>query len=188
MYLPRFTTYGGGMIRLKLFNERGDLVHKLDSIDFRISAGVIWNPELRGPIAYSSGGSWTYVGNYYPKLCVEGRCRLLFGIPRAPSALSEPIGVFSITDSLLRANGVAFAQYVEESEMWQGLMRPIWWQVMRIFSDGTLTLPMKELRIPTLNPWTATVSSAEAAFAPRDIAAFKQPGKSAAAARRAPGV
>jgi hypothetical protein len=141
------------VIRLSFYNEQAEVAATFAATDFRISGGVIWNRLEEGLITNYVNGGWKHRGRYYPSLSFEGRCRLLFGIPRDPSPVSEPIGLFSITGTTLRANGIAFAQYIEEEDRWHCLSRAMSWGSMRIVSDAFVPTLVEHSRIVMLNPW-----------------------------------
>jgi hypothetical protein len=84
----------------------------LEATDFRITGGVLWNQVEHGLIACYACGSWKHRGRYYPSISIAGGCCLVFGIARDP-LISEPISLFAITGTTLRANGVGIAEYEE---------------------------------------------------------------------------
>lgn len=141
------------MIRLAFFDQACRLIEELQAPDFRIAGGVIWQGEHRRVIAHYTQGRWRYRGQHFPRVCAKGRCRLLFGITRDPTAISEAIEHFTLDGPTLRANGVAFAQYDEETDMWQGMMRPTWWQAMRIICEEAAPILTNKVPLPTFNPW-----------------------------------
>ena len=141
------------MIQLIFHDQAGEPAATLQPTDLRVTGGVLWNLLDHGLIAHYANGCWKHRGQYYPTLSVTGGCCLLFGIARAPTLLTEPIGVFSMTGPTFRANGVAVAQYVEPQDMWQGLIRPFWWTAMRIISAASASALANESGIVLLNPW-----------------------------------
>jgi hypothetical protein len=141
------------MIRLSFYNEASEAAATFEAADFRISGGVIWTRLEERLIANYVNGGWKHRGRYYPSLSFEGRCRLLLRPPRGPSPISEPIGLFSIIGTTLRANGVAFAQYAEEQDRWLCLLRPMFWGSMRVVSEVALPSVLDHSDIVLLNPW-----------------------------------
>jgi hypothetical protein len=152
------------MIRLSFYDQEWSPAAQCEITDLRITGGTISHHEPPGVIAHYSGGAWNYLGKLYPILTAEGLCRLHFGITRDPLPVSEQISVFTLTGATLRANGVPFAQYVEDKEMWQGLMRPLWWQSLRIVTDLSAPLAGDESSVPLFNPWDPRVEGPPSAM------------------------
>lgn len=124
----------------------------LEASDIRITGGVLWNQAEHGLIACFASGAWRHRGNYYPSVSIAGGCCLVFGITR-DALVSEPISLFSVTGNVFRANGVAIAEYDEKQDLWQGLIRPITWQSMRIVSAAAASALTDLNRPVILNPW-----------------------------------
>ncbi len=61
-----------------------------------------------------------------------GPCRLVMGVPCEPTSVSEVLAAVSISRGVLSANGVAFASYHAETEMWRALHSEKWWHAFRI--------------------------------------------------------
>jgi hypothetical protein len=114
---------------------------------------VLWSYRGDGLIATYSDHSWKHRGHDYHRVSVAGGCCLLFGITRDPSFVTEPIELFSFTGPTFRANGVAVAQYIEQQEMWHGLIRPHWWRAMRVTNAATASALVDESHVVRLNPW-----------------------------------
>lgn len=140
------------MIQLTFHDAVGAPGPVLEATDFRITGGVLWSHREHGLIACFSGGLWKHRGEYYPSISLAGACCLAFGIAR-DSLVSEPISLFSVTGTTFRANGVAIAQYEEMQDLWQGLIRPITWQAMRLVSVAAASALADTTRAVTLNPW-----------------------------------
>src|SRR5262245_27218258 len=119
------------MLKLSFFQRRAAVpTTSLDLTDLRVSGATLWNPLDRELIATCQDGSWEHQGRRYATLAIIGRGCLLFGISRDPTIVSDPIDHFYFIGPTLSANGVAIAKYVEHCDMWQGLMRPMWWNAM----------------------------------------------------------
>jgi len=140
------------MIQLTFHDAAGAPGPALESSDFRITGGVLWSQVEHGLIACFAGGAWKHRGEYYPGISMAGACCLAFGIAR-DALVSEPISLFSVTGTTLRANGVAIAEYDERQDLWQGLIRPISWQAMRLVSAAAASALADSSRAVTLNPW-----------------------------------
>ena len=140
------------MIQLTFHDAAGAPGPALESSDFRITGGVLWSQVEHGLIACFAGGCWKHRGEYYPSISMAGACCLAFGIAR-DALVSEPISLFSVTGTTLRANGVAVAEYDERQDLWQGLIRPISWQAMRLVSAAAASALADGSRAVTLNPW-----------------------------------
>jgi hypothetical protein len=139
-------------MKLAFHDSSGTPVAELEATDFRITGGVLWNQAEHGLIACFAGGCWKHRGNYYPSLSFSGASCLAFGISRDP-LISEPISLFSVTGTTLRANGVAIAEYDEKLDLWNGLIRPITWQTMRVISAGMASALAEATPSMLLNPW-----------------------------------
>jgi hypothetical protein len=143
------------MMQLTFHDGEGNPMIALGTTELRISGAVIWNSIEYGLIAHYSGGAWWHRGREFASVGVAGGSCLLFGTAREPTILSEPIGLFSLTGGILRANGVPIAQYVEQSDMWQGLIRPFWWNAMRIIGLATAADFVGEPGVLLQSPWDA---------------------------------
>jgi hypothetical protein len=124
----------------------------LEATDIRITGGVLWSHVEHGLIACFACGAWKHRGAYYPGISIAGACCLAFGIAR-DSLISEPMSLFSVTGTTFRANGVAVAEYDEKQDVWQGLIRPITWQSMRVVSIATASALADASQSVILNPW-----------------------------------
>ena len=125
----------------------------LELTDFRVSGGTLGNPLRQGLIATYSNGSWIHHGERYPILAVTGGGCLLFGVTRDPTTVSDPIDHYYFIGPTLSANGVAIAKYIEQQDMWHGIVRPMWWMAMRILSVPTVSAVVEESQVLLLNPW-----------------------------------
>jgi hypothetical protein len=142
----------GVVIQLTFYDASDNAATTLEATDFRITGGVIWNQVEHGLVACYACGSWKHHGRYYPSISIAGGGCLAFGIAR-DSLISEPISLFSLTATTLRANGVAIAEYDEKQDLWQGLIRPIQWQAMRIVSAAAVSALVDVSKVALLNPW-----------------------------------
>jgi hypothetical protein len=142
----------GIVIQLTFYDASETPAAVLEATDFRITGGVLWNHVEHGLIACYACGSWKHHGRYYPSLSIAGACCLAFGIAR-DALVSEPISLFALTGTTFRANGVAIAEYDEKQDVWQGLIRPIKWQAMRVVSAGAASALVDASKATLLNPW-----------------------------------
>ena len=140
------------MIRLTFHDPSDNPAAELEASDIRITGGVLWNQVEHGLIACFASGAWKHRGQYYPSFSIAGGCRLAFGIARE-ALVSEPISLFSVTGNIFRANGVGIAEYDEKQDLWQGLIRPITWQGMRVVSTAAASALADVTRPVILNPW-----------------------------------
>jgi hypothetical protein len=143
------------VIQLTFHEASGSPAAVLEATDFRITGGVLWNQVEHGLIACFASGAWKHRGRYYPSISMAGACCLAFGIARE-SLISEPISLFSLTGTTFRANGVAIAEYDEPQDIWQGLIRPLTWQTMRVVSAGAASALVNTTGQALLNPWDYT--------------------------------
>jgi len=140
------------MIQVTFHDASDEPVVVLEATDIRITGGVLWSHVDHGLIACFAGGAWKHCGKYYPSISLSGACCLAFGITR-DSLISEPMSLFSVTGTTFRANGVAVAEYDEKQDLWQGLIRPISWQSMRVVSAAAASALADTTRSVILNPW-----------------------------------
>ncbi|HEX3843428.1 MAG TPA: hypothetical protein VHV80_03615 [Steroidobacteraceae bacterium] len=151
------------MIQLTFHEPSGAPAAMLEATDIRITGGVLWNQLEHGLIACFACNAWKHRGAYYPSLSIAGACCLAFGIARE-TLISEPISLFSMTGTTFRANGVAVAEYDEKLDLWQGLIRPITWQAMRVVSAAAASALVDSTRAPLLNPWDYPGSASASAI------------------------
>jgi hypothetical protein len=144
---------GDRMITLIFHDEAGEDAAHLELTRLKVTGGILWNHLKLGLIASFASGRWKHHAEYYPRVSVVGEACLVFGITRDPTLLSEPISVFSFAGATLRANGVPVAQYIEQRDIWQGLIRPMTWQSMRIVSAATVSAMVDETRVKHFNVW-----------------------------------
>lgn len=140
------------MIRLTFHDAAETPAAVIEATDFRITGGALWSQREHGLIACFACGSWKHHGIYYPSLSMAGACCLAFGIARDP-LISEPISLFALTGTTLRANGVPIAEYDEKQDAWHGLIRPLTWRSMRVVSAAAAAVPADAVPPGMLNPW-----------------------------------
>jgi hypothetical protein len=150
--LPGTDHAGAGVIHLAFHDASDTPMAALEASDFRITGGVLWDQIEHGLIACFACGSWKHRGKYYPSVSFTGASCLAFGIVRDP-LISEPISLFSVTGTILRANGVPIAEYDEKLDLWSGLIRPITWQSMRVVSATVASALAETTPSTLLNPW-----------------------------------
>ena len=124
----------------------------LEATEVRITGGVLWSHVEHGLIACFASEAWKHRGKYYPSISIAGACCLVFGIAR-DAVVSEPMSLFSVTGTTFRANGVAVAEYDEKQDLWQGLIRRITWQSMRVISAAASSALADATHPVILNPW-----------------------------------
>ncbi len=145
------------MIRLALDGvpEAPPVTYEMTEV--RITGGVIWHPLGHETIAMLTNGCWRRSQQRYPNVSISGQCYLVYGITRDPDFISEPFESLTITGPTLKARGVEFARYFAAQEIWQGLKRPMWWQVMRIIGPTARSLLIARSQVQLLNPWEPVV-------------------------------
>jgi hypothetical protein len=142
------------MLKLSFYNKAtAKPAASLEMADFRVSGGTLGNPLVHGLIATYSDGAWNHRGKRYPILAVTGGGCLVFGVTRDPTTVSDPIDHYYFIGPTLSANGVAIAKYIEQQDMWHGIVRPMWWMAMRILSVPTVSAMVDESQVLLLNPW-----------------------------------
>jgi hypothetical protein len=161
------------VIRLTLCGKDGETA-ALEITDLRVAGGVLWNHLDYGLIANYCDGRWKHRGEYYSRISVAGGCCLLFGIARDPTLLSDPLELFSFSGQTFHAAGIAVARYIEQQDMWQGLVRPIWWTSMRIVEAATVSALAEPGTIELLNPWEPIQGEAAESIPARERVALEQ--------------
>ena len=129
----------------------------LDTTGLWVAGGTLWDYVSRDIIATYSEGAWKHQRCHYRTLTIIGACRFLFGIPRDPSSVSEPIDSVSFVGPTLRVNGRAFAWFQPELDSWRGLARRISWTSFRIISRDAISAFVDSAGIPRLNPWDPVI-------------------------------
>lgn len=125
------------MIRLTVINEQGEAAVVASAPYFRITGGTISiGPGRAGetPLVRFVSGQWQYASALWSGVRFEGKCRLVFGLPREPSAVSDVLEGLSVHNGTLTASGIPFALYDEEHEMWKGITANNWWHAFRVES------------------------------------------------------
>lgn len=129
------------MIRLTLIGEQDRATFVTSAPYFRIIGGMVSIAPSAGlegeapPLVRHVGeGSWKHANELRMGMRFEGRMRLVFGLPRDPSGVSDELEGLSITGKSLSANGIPFAVYDQELQMWRGAGNNRWWHAFRIES------------------------------------------------------
>jgi len=122
------------MIRLTLISERHKGWLAKTSPYFRITGGVVWTQPELGPIASFVEDRWKHRNSLWSGMRFEGKCRLVFGLPRDPSGVSEHLQSLAISGRVLFANGIPIAVYDPAREMWCGAISDSWWPAFRVES------------------------------------------------------
>jgi hypothetical protein len=122
------------MIRLTFIGEPPKASLAETSLYFRITGGLLWTQPALGPVASYVDERWKYTGTLWSGMRFEGKCRLVFGLARDPSAVSEELQSLSISGRVLSANGIPFAVYEPANDMWHGAIADTWWPAFRVES------------------------------------------------------
>jgi hypothetical protein len=123
------------VIRLTVFGERGQTALVTESGYFRISGGVIWVQPGEPLVRYVDSG-WKYRGTPWSGMRLEGKCRIVFGLPREPAGASDRLESLTVSGTTLSAGGIPFAVYEPLRDMWRGAVVGVWWHAFRIESVG----------------------------------------------------
>jgi hypothetical protein len=127
------------MIRLVLVDAQNSAELVATEPVFRISGATIWVPKriTRGrPLVHYAGGVWHHDARQWSGMRFDGRCRLIFGLPRDPAGVSDELTGISIHGTTLTANGLPFAAYEADRDAWHG-MGQRWWHAFRIEHVGS---------------------------------------------------
>lgn len=99
----------------------------------RIFGGAIWDRVELGVLAHYVAGRWVRRSLAYPCLLFQGDFRLLFGLIRDPSPISEPLQLLNICGPMMYLNEAPFAEYVPAMQMWRGTVDSrLWWPTFHI--------------------------------------------------------
>jgi hypothetical protein len=120
------------MIRLTMVGLEASAVLARASPYFRVTGGVVWIQPDEGPIVSYSDDGWRHKGVPWPGMRFEGECRLVLGLPRDPTSVSEVLQSVSISSRVLCANGIPIAVYDDAQQSWQGVTASSWWPAFRI--------------------------------------------------------
>ncbi len=122
------------MIELTLIDDRGGVRVARTAPFFRITGGNVWTSPGDGRIVRFSPRGWEFEGQAWEGMRFEGPSKLVMGLPKEPTSLSEVLQSVSITREVLSANGIPFAAYDPERDMWRSAIAEIWWHAFRIES------------------------------------------------------
>jgi hypothetical protein len=125
------------MIRLTLIGGQSEATLVASALYFRITDGMVsTGPGLEPETALARhvAGRWKHGDVLWSGMRFEGKIRLVFGLTRDPSGVSDVLDGVSIAGAVLSANGIPFAVYDQELEMWRGAGVNRWWHAFRIES------------------------------------------------------
>jgi hypothetical protein len=101
----------------------------------RIFGGAVWDRLELGVIATYSAGRWARRLLAYQWMSFEGDFRLLFGLIRDPSPVSEPLQVLTLCGPMMYLSDEPFAEYVPATQMWRGTADSrLWWPGFHLVS------------------------------------------------------
>ncbi|MDB6042461.1 MAG: hypothetical protein JWM63_1012 [Gammaproteobacteria bacterium] len=121
------------MIRLTMVGPQASAIVAATSAYFRVTGGVVWVRPEDGPVAtYEEEEGWRHNGVLWPGMRFEGQCRLILGLPRDPTSISEVLQSVSIGGRVLRANAIPIAVYDDKAQTWRGVTAGSWWPAFRI--------------------------------------------------------
>jgi hypothetical protein len=142
------------MIRLTVIGEQGRAMEITSALYFRITGGAVWiGPGVHLPLVRYISGSWDHGDVLWSGMRFEGKCRLIFGLPRDPARVSDEIAALSIFRNSLSANGIPFAVYDHEREMWRGVEANSWWHAFRVESAELRPSSVVSSDAPEIKGW-----------------------------------
>ena len=101
----------------------------------RIFGGAVWDRLELGVIATYSAGRWARRSLAYQWMSFEGDFRLLFGLIRDPSPVSDPLQVLTLCGPMMYLSDAPFAEYVPATQMWHGTAESrLWWPTFHLVS------------------------------------------------------
>jgi hypothetical protein len=111
----------------------------LDIPHVRIFGGTVWDRLELGVIATYAGGQWARRTVPYQWMLFEGDFRLLFGLIRDPSPISDPLQILTVCGPMMFVNDEPFAEYVPGMEMWRGAHDSrLWWPSFHLITADFL--------------------------------------------------
>jgi hypothetical protein len=122
------------MIRLTLTGNSNPTPREMESPYFGISGGTVWTRLGSNPLLRYAGARWQYDGRAWSSMRFDGKCRLVFGLPRDPAGVSGLLTVVTICACTLSCNGIPCAVYEPSLEMWRAATSEMWWQSFRLES------------------------------------------------------
>ena len=122
------------MIELTLIDARGGVRVARIAPFFRITGGNVWTSPGDGRIVRLTANGWEFEEQVWEGMRFEGPSKLVMGLPKEPTSLSEVLRSVSITREVLSANGIPFAAYDASRDMWRSAIAEIWWHAFRIES------------------------------------------------------
>jgi hypothetical protein len=124
------------VIELTLIDDRGSVRVARTAPYFRITGGTVWTSPGDGRIVRFSSSGWEFERQVWDGMRFEGPSKLVMGLPKEPTSSSEVLQSVSITREVLTANGIPFAAYDADRDMWRSAIAEIWWHAFRIESVG----------------------------------------------------
>jgi hypothetical protein len=124
------------VIELTLIDDRGSVRVARTAPFFRITGGNVWTSPGDGRIVRFTPSGWEFEGQVWEGMRFEGPSRLIMGLHKEPTSLSEVLQSVSITREVLSANGIPFAAYDPDRDMWRSAVAQIWWHAFRLESVG----------------------------------------------------
>ncbi len=112
----------------------------LESTDLRLCGTLLSDGVYREILATLVDGAWRRKGAICEPIEVRGPLRPLFGISRHPAPATRTFNRLTLKGGLLEVDGVGFARYVPESDMWRAVERPLWWHSFHILAAEALVL------------------------------------------------
>ncbi len=126
------------MIRLTVLSDLGPATQLVSAPFFRITGSAVWIGPTAGAdaaLVRYVGGLWEHGDTFWSGMRFEGWCRLVFGLPREPSRVSDEVASLSIHGGTMSISGIPFAVYDDVRDMWRGVGANTWWHAFRIESS-----------------------------------------------------
>jgi hypothetical protein len=120
------------VIKLTLIDEHGGVSVARVSPFFRITGRNVWTSLVDGGVVRFTEGGWNFQGQSWVGMNFEGPSRLVMGIPKEPTAISEVLQSVSIFRDMAIVNGIPFSVYDSASDMWRSALVQTWWHAFRI--------------------------------------------------------
>jgi hypothetical protein len=120
------------VIQLTLIDEQGGVLVARVAPFFRITGRTVWTSLADGGLVRFTERGWNFQGRLWVGMNFEGPSRLVMGISKDPTAISEVLQSVSIFRDVAVVNGIPFSVYEPASDMWRSALVQTRWHAFRI--------------------------------------------------------
>lgn len=128
------------------------------ALSFEVSELTVTGCEIGGfadshAVTRLTTSGWTYAATCFPVVAVTGGACLLFDTAHKVSFICDPVDHLYFIGCALSANGVAIAKYNSVENLWQGVLRPLWYRSFRIVGAESAAAALAGRTQAHMNPW-----------------------------------